>query len=350
MSDKTPNETLSGGRVSKIIQVHPSLQCNLFCKHCYSSSAPQFKEGLPHESILRILEEGRDHGYNVVSMSGGEPFLYRPLEKLLQASAELGYFNSVTTNGMLLRSASSQRVLPYVNLVAISIDGKETQHDEIRGLQGAYQKMMEGVKVVQEGGKQFGFIHTVQPNSWQLFPWLAEMALEKGAALLHLHPLELAGRAGDNYASLCFTDEDLHRIYITHYYLQTYYEAELFLQLDLLHRDHIRGNPTFCFHASEACQVNDFSSIFRELIIDEEGDILPIAHGCSRRFKIGNIEEKRSLSQMMDRFMAQHFNDLMAIYRITYEEIMNDPSKEIFNWSELVINNTHRYKELLVMG
>src|SRR5829696_3313219 len=103
MNLKPSSETLSKGRVSKIIQVHASLQCNLFCKHCYSSSAPQFKNGLAVESILRILEEGREVGYNVVSMSGGEPFLYRPLEDLVKASASMGYFNSVTTNGMLLK-------------------------------------------------------------------------------------------------------------------------------------------------------------------------------------------------------------------------------------------------------
>ncbi|RYZ29851.1 MAG: radical SAM protein [Chitinophagaceae bacterium] len=347
MTEKTTTETLSEGRVSKIIQVHPSLQCNLFCKHCYSSSAPQFKEGLPVKAILRILEEGRELGYNVVSMSGGEPFLYKPLGELLAASKAMGYFNSVTTNGMLLKSASSQAALQHVNLVAISIDGEEPQHDEIRGLPGAYQKMMEGVKVVQEKVKHFGFIHTVQPNSWQLFPWLVELAIDKGAALMHLHPLELAGRAGENYGELQFTAEDLHKIYITHYYLQAYYEKELFLQLDLLHRDHILDNPTFCFHTTGVCGLDDFTSLFRELIIDEKGNILPLAHGCSTRFKIGNIEEALSLKEMIDRFMEDRFVDLMQVYQVTYDEIINDPQKEIVNWSELVINNTHRYHEEL---
>jgi len=348
MMEKAPTETLSEGRVSKIIQVHPSLQCNLFCKHCYSSSAPQFKEGLPVQSILRILEEGRELGYNVVSMSGGEPFLYKPLAQLLASSKAMGYFNSVTTNGMLLKSASSQAALQHVNLVAISIDGKELQHDEMRGLSGAYQKMMEGVKVVQENVKHFGFIHTVQPNSWLLFPWLVELAIEKGAGLLHLHPLELAGRAGESYAQLQFSAEDLHKIYITHYYLQTYYENQLFLQLDLLHRDHIRDNPSFCFHSTGVCVMDDFTSLFRELIIDEKGNILPIAHGCSTRFRIGNIEENLSLSELIDRFMEERFADLMQVYQVTYDEIINDPSKEIVNWSELVINNTHRYHETFV--
>ncbi|WP_121356503.1 radical SAM protein [Flavisolibacter nicotianae] len=349
MRTETPAETLPQGRVSKIIQVHPSLKCNLFCKHCYSSSAPQYKEGLSVKSILRILEEGAGMGYNVVSLSGGEPFLYRPLEELVQASKALGYFNSITTNGMLLRSASAQRVFRHVNLVAISIDGREQQHDEMRSMPGAYQKMMEGVDIVKAHVPNFGFIHTVQPDSWQLFPWLAGLAVDKGAALLHLHPLELAGRASTSFGNMIFGEEALLKTYITHYYLKTYYEPQLFIQLDLLHRDHIRDNPAFCFHADalSACDLGDFSCLFRELIIDEHGDLLPIAHGCSKRFRIGNIEEDLPLVEMFNRFAQQRLGELMQVYQQTYDEILNNTEHEIFNWAELVLKNTFRYEQEL---
>ncbi|RYF86148.1 MAG: radical SAM protein [Chitinophagaceae bacterium] len=349
MSKETKTATLSEGRVAKIIQVHPSLQCNLFCKHCYSSSAPSYKEGLAVGPILRILEEGRSLGYNVVSLSGGEPFLYRSLETLLTESRSMGYFNSVTTNGMLLKSATARRILQQLDLIAFSIDGKEPEHDNLRGLDGAYQKMLEGVEVAKEYVSKFGFIHTVQPQSWTIFPWLAKLAIEKGAALLHLHPLELAGRAGEYFHDLKFGNEDLHKTYITHYYLQSYFAEELYIQLDLLHKDHIEDNPSFCFHAQgDVCQLNDFSSLFRELIIDEKGDILPIAHGCSPYFRLGNIEERLPLADMISRFMQYRFTELMDVYKATYDEIVNDPEKEIFNWSELVLHQTQQYSQVLV--
>jgi MoaA/NifB/PqqE/SkfB family radical SAM enzyme len=351
MNSENTKQTLPEGRVSKIVQVHPSLRCNLFCKHCYSSSAPNLKEGLAVRSILSLLEQAKEIGYNVVSLSGGEPFLYGSLEQLVQEASGMGYFNSITTNGMLLQSASAMRVLRYVNLIAISIDGREEQHDELRGFHGAYRKMMEGVFVIQDKVDKFGFIHTVQPNSWQLFPWLAALAIEKGAALLHLHPLELAGRANEYFGTTFFTPEDLYKTYITHYYLQTYYREQLFIQLDLLHRDHIQDNPMFCFHASEGSigSLDSFSCLFRELIIDEQGDILPIAHGCSKRFRIGNIEETLPLSDMIDRFMDQQFTSLMKVYHETYEEIMANKACDIFNWSERVIKNTHLIKEEIVL-
>lgn len=114
---------------------------------------------------------------------------------------------------------------------------------------------------------------------------------------------------------------------ITHWYSQSH-----FLELSFALAETLPG-----------CELDTFSGIFRELIIDENGNILPIAHGCSIDFRIGNIEEAIPLTDMIDRFMYERFNDLMQVYRATYEEIMADSKFEIFNWSELVIYKTHRY-------
>src|SRR5215831_4887798 len=275
-------KTLQSSRVSRIIQIHPSLYCNLSCKHCYSSSTPRVKDHLEFSAIAEIIEQGFAIGYNVISLSGGEPFLYKSLEELVTFSKSIGFFNSVTTNGMLLRSDKAKRILQHLDLVALSIDGKEEFHDIMRNQPGAFKKMLEGVEVLKDSIDRYGFIHTVLPNSWQLFPWLTEFAIEKKASLLHLHPLEMSGRARENFSNNHFSAADLYKVYIAHYYLKTHYEKDLFIQLDLLHRDNIINNPNFIFHQNfePRLDVTNFSSVFKELIIDEKGDILPIAHGC----------------------------------------------------------------------
>jgi organic radical activating enzyme len=382
-----PQETLQQCRVSRIIQIHPTLRCNLFCKHCYSSSAPEKKEGLPSGALVNILEQAVPLGYNVVSLSGGEPFLYNELEQLVTTSRSLGYFNSVTTNGMLLRSQRAGRILRQLDLVAVSVDGKQEAHDLMRGQQGAYASMLDGLDVLKDSVEKFGLIHTLLPDSWQILSWLTDFALEHKASLLHLHPLELSGRATQNFGGLRFTPTDLYRVYIAHYYLKTFSEPELFIQLDLLHRDNIIGNPNFFFHqsgyaangagtqsgrgagtqsgrgagtqserstgavsgagtipgagtASERSAKN-FSSLFKELIINEAGDILPIAHGCSDYFRIGNISSGIPLEEMIERFMSEKLDAVMQLYNDTYREILADNEFEIFNWSERVIENSH---------
>jgi len=337
------NETLQHGRVSRIIQIHPSLNCNLSCSHCYSSSAPGLRNGLDVGLLIKIIEQAAGIGYNVISMSGGEPFLYKPLEELMHYSKSIGYFNSVTSNGMLLQSDRAKRILKHLDLIAVSIDGKQEFHDAMRNQRGAFKKMLEGVEVIKDTIQRFGFIHTLLPESWRLMPWLTEFALDNKAALLHLHPLEMAGRAGKNFEGLRFTPVDLHKIYITHHYLKTFYENNIYIQLDLLHKDNIIDNPNFVFHQSWAPQLSaeSFSTIFKELIIDDKGDIFPIAYGCSPFFKIGNISSAENLSEMLEQFMKKKISYITTLFNKTYFEMINDTFSEIFNWSEKVIENSH---------
>jgi len=335
--------TLPAGRVSKAIQIHASLNCNLQCKHCYSSSAPGIKKELAFDALASMIGQAAEVGYNVISMSGGEPFMYRQLEELVRFSKSAGYFNSITSNGMLLKGSRAKNILKYVDLVAVSIDGKEEVHDHMRSQPGAFKKMREGVAVLRDSVKTYGFIHTLLPDSWKILSWLAGFAVDERASLLHLHPLEMSGRAVHNLGGSLFQQTDLYKIYISHYYLKTYFENDIFIQLDLLHRNNIRNNPNFVFHENSQPQLTTagFSTIFKELIINEHGDILPIAHGCSPFFTIGNIYSGEKLSYMIGRFMHEKMNYIIDLFQATYDNIMCDKEQEIVNWSEMVIQKSH---------
>ena len=151
----------------RTIQIHPTRKCNLACLHCYSSSSPQMKEMLDIEALKRFLTIAFDHGYNNISVSGGEPFLYIHLEEMLRFTKALGYQNTMASNGMLLQSEKNQRILEYVDLIAISLDGPPELHDKIRGQKGAFEKTMKGVEVLKNLKKAYGFIHTITPESWK---------------------------------------------------------------------------------------------------------------------------------------------------------------------------------------
>src|SRR5690349_74288 len=123
----------------RTIQVHPSRKCNLSCLHCYSNSGPSMKTMLDIDALKRFLEYAHQQGFNNLSVSGGEPFLYYHLKELFSFSRQIGYHNNIVSNGMLLTSGRNQENLEKVNLIAISIDGKKELHDHIRGQKGAYE-------------------------------------------------------------------------------------------------------------------------------------------------------------------------------------------------------------------
>ena len=79
----------SGG--TRIIQIQPTLRCNLRCAHCYTESGPDRHEEISLESLKGFLSEAGSLGYQYVGISGGEPLLWRGLEDFL---ANTKYYRS----------------------------------------------------------------------------------------------------------------------------------------------------------------------------------------------------------------------------------------------------------------
>ena len=57
---------------------------------------------LPNLCTCQAIAAACNEGYTVVSVSGGEPLMYRPLAELLEQAHACGALTTVTTNGMLL--------------------------------------------------------------------------------------------------------------------------------------------------------------------------------------------------------------------------------------------------------
>lgn len=181
---------------ARIVQIHPTLRCNLTCRHCYSESGPQRSEVLPIDVLRAAVSDARDEGYNVVSVSGGEPLLYRELPALLGHAKGLGLFTTVTTNGTVTTERRLAAVSDSLDLLAISLDGIPESHDEMRGA-GSFARMERRMQFVRECGIAFGFIFTLTQHNLHELGWVLDFCLEQGAALLQIHPLEGVGRASE---------------------------------------------------------------------------------------------------------------------------------------------------------
>ena len=54
------------GDVINVVQIHPTLRCNLRCQHCYSASGPELAGGLAIEALERLLPELAAEGFNAI--------------------------------------------------------------------------------------------------------------------------------------------------------------------------------------------------------------------------------------------------------------------------------------------
>lgn len=327
----------------RVIHLHPTLRCNLKCKHCYSSSAPNLKDGINHQQIVDFLDYAATYGFNALSVSGGEPFLYKELTFVLANSQKLGYKNSVASNGMLLQSERSTELLHYIDLMAISIDGDQTLHNQIRASKYAYAKMLEGVELLQQKKKNFGFIHTITPQSWEMLIPLADLAFEKKAKLIQFHPLEFTGRARLEMVNGTMNQTLLHKVFIIINYLKSKYRNQLNIQLDFLHRDYIKKHPETIayFGANYQPNIHELSKALKTIIVDEVGDVYPISYGFSKQFLIGNISEIGAGINIFKRFL-KHWKRLYAVIAATHHEIVNDQDNDLAIWTELIVKNSQR--------
>lgn len=322
------------------IQIHPTRKCNLACLHCYSSSGPDFKEMLDIEALKRFLEYAYQHGFNNISVSGGEPFLYNGLEELFKYSKSLGYQNTMASNGMLLQSERNQRILEYVDLIAISLDGPEELHDKIRGQAGAFTKMTKGVDVIKSLNKAFGFIHTVTAESWDKLLWLGEFAHESGAKLLQLHPLEIYGRAKDQLVEMTIDDTIAHQTFILANYLKSKYADTMVIQLDLLHRDYLEAFPQIVNSFERECaKKGQISNLLDTIIIEETGRVLPIAYGVASKFTIGNVHDFEN--SLFDQYIIEKIPLIKNIFNRTLNKIFANKDIDIVNWNELLVHESN---------
>ncbi len=325
----------------KTIQIHPTRRCNLECLHCYSYSAPNHREMLDIKSLKEFLSFAYDNGFNNIAVSGGEPFLYDHLGELLKWTKELGYNNTMATNGMLLKSQRNQDMLEHIDLLAVSVDGKEEWHDKIRAKNGAFQKMLEGVEILRKHDKNFGFIHTITQESWQDLIWLGEFAYLNGAKLLQLHPLENTGRATETMNFNEVNTDLSYQTYILANYLKSKYIEKMVIQLDLLHREYIDMFPSSVHGFSRDCyRENDISAIFDNIIIEENGRVLPYSYGFNEAFVIGNVNSFSA--NIFEKYMAKNTVKIKKLFDTTLEKVLSNKEIDLVNWNEELIRESKK--------
>jgi Fe-coproporphyrin III synthase len=128
-------------------------QCNSRCRMCNIWQIKNNKPGLMPEDFLNLPETLRS-----VNITGGEPFL-RPDLDLIIATVKKRCPKAniiISSNGFAtdLITSQMQKIIgidPEIG-VAISIDGIGKAHEEIRGIEGGYEKVLSTIMNLKKLG------------------------------------------------------------------------------------------------------------------------------------------------------------------------------------------------------
>lgn len=277
---------LAGG--PPVLQVHPSLHCNLSCEHCYTESGPKVYGELEIGLLRDVLDDAWQLGYRQLAVSGGEPLLYSELHALLEHAKELGMITSVTTNGMLATPARWLPLAPLVDVTAISIDGVEADHDRIRGMRGAFAKTVANLSTIRASGCAFGFIFTLTQYNVDTLEAVVELAKAHGASSVQIHPLTLEGRAKTSMG-----DARPDQLELLAALVEAKRVGELHgigVHVDALTWDQIAAHRNQLVPARPVTSMTQACPV---LTIGANGSVTPLTHDISHAFRLGSVLDKR---------------------------------------------------------
>ena len=160
------------------LQLRVTNLCNLRCKMCgqwgdtgifRSQSAPDAGDGaierarileligakrqLALADYVRLLDEVAP-SRPIISLFGGEPFLYPDILPLIREIKSRGLTCTVITNGGRLEALARDLVEAGIDSIAVSIDGPPDVHNRIRGRSDSFEKAAAGIRAVSHWQKE----------------------------------------------------------------------------------------------------------------------------------------------------------------------------------------------------
>jgi len=139
--------------------------CNLRCKMCgqwgdtgtyFDHDRAKLAQGLSGDVIESLVSELTPRGLRYVDMEGGETFLHPEIMEVLRMLKSHGLFVKPVTNGTRLERFARDIVEAGVDAIHVSVDGDRDTHNRVRGFDWAYDKTLDGLRVLMEERRRAG--------------------------------------------------------------------------------------------------------------------------------------------------------------------------------------------------
>jgi MoaA/NifB/PqqE/SkfB family radical SAM enzyme len=185
------------------ITITVTRRCNSRCIMCNIWRLGRRQEELPLAVITRFLSNPLFSQLVELDLTGGEPLLREDLPELVREAARLKDHTllslrtvALASNGLLpeVVARGVEAILEAIQgkfdlAMVCSLDGLGEVHDRVRGVPGAYSKVRETIKRLQQIKEKnpnfwLGIKTTILPVNWEEIPGLREFAREQG--LFHI--------------------------------------------------------------------------------------------------------------------------------------------------------------------
>jgi 12,18-didecarboxysiroheme deacetylase len=171
-------------------------RCNLKCVHCYAHAKDRlFDNELTTQEGKSLIDDLAAFGVPVLLFSGGEPMVRKDLPELAAYAVEKGMRAVISTNGTLITQEAARELKEIgLSYVGISLDGMEEINDRFRGVKGAFNDALAGIKNCQAAGIKVGLRFTINRFNVNEVPHIFDLLERMNIPRACFYHLVYAGR------------------------------------------------------------------------------------------------------------------------------------------------------------
>ena len=189
--------------------------CNLRCIHCRATATELMSPAdLPTGKALNIISQIADFGNPILVLSGGEPLYRNDIFQLAEYATSRGLRTALATNGTLVTKDVAEKIKDAgIKRVSISLDGADaTTHDSFRGIPGAFDAAVYGMRNLQQLGVSVQINTTIARHNAHQLPEVLDLARRLGADALHTFLLVPVGCGVDIAAEQMVAPDEYERM------------------------------------------------------------------------------------------------------------------------------------------
>ncbi len=144
-------------------------RCNLHCIHCYSDSHNQDYPGeLTTSEAKTMIDDLAGFKIPALLLSGGEPLIRPDFFEVAEYARSKGLRLTLSTNGTLITPETALRIRETgFSYVGISFDGLGLINDKFRGVPGAFDLALQGLRNCKKAGQKVGLRFTLTRRNFE---------------------------------------------------------------------------------------------------------------------------------------------------------------------------------------
>ncbi|WP_438442610.1 radical SAM protein [Kluyvera georgiana] len=141
-------------------------KCNFSCKHCYRNNDTLHSKTLNIDHWLNIVKKFKSHGGKEITISGGEPLLYKDIIKLITYIKEQDLKLTILSNGTLWKNLfrNKTNLISEIDEIQISLDGFDEHSFSLMRGPGNFRTVLDNILWLKNNNGNISLAVTANPE------------------------------------------------------------------------------------------------------------------------------------------------------------------------------------------